>query len=322
MLKFVCILVIVFAALAAVDVVIAVHFFNKSALRRKSSLKQTQSLTGVCWEKYDPRRITMIERLKSLSGEDYYITSKDGTTLHARYIESDALRRGAERKIVICFHGYTSRCIGNNTAIATFFLDNGFDVLLPDLRAHGESGGRYFGFGILDRYDGLEWVNFLCNMHSESVKQGLLSIYLYGVSMGGATVCMMSGLEMPNCVKAVISDCAFTSPRRLFKRLLKTKYGLPPALIMPAANLIYRLRAGYGLEDSASDTAAGKSKLPMLFFHGESDGFIPAEMCREIYEACGSDKKEMVLIKSSDHAEAYFADTELYERKIKEFLEL
>lgn len=322
MFKFVCILIIALVALAAANVVISVHFFNKSAVRRKSSLKQTQSLTGVCWEKYDPKRKMMIERLGSLGGEDYYITSKDGTPLHARYIKSAVPPSGAERRIMICFHGYTSKCIGNNTAIAAFFLDNGFDVLLPDLRAHGESGGKYFGFGVLDRYDGLEWVNYLCDMYNDLAEQGALSIYLYGVSMGGATVCMMSGLKMPSCVKAIISDCAFTSPRRLFEHLLKTKYGLPPAPIMPVANLIYRLRAGYGLEDSASDTAAAESRLPMLFFHGESDGFIPAEMCREIYEACGSDKKEMVLIKSSDHAEAYFADTELYERKIKKFLEL
>lgn len=317
------VLAVIVLALIAAELGVGICFFNKSAVRKKSSLKQTQSMTGVNWQQYDPERSRLIERLDNMPHEDCYIRSKDGIKLHARYIESAAAGGIGDRKIFICFHGYTSRCIGNNTAIANFFLENGYDVLLPDLRSHGESEGDYFGFGVLDRYDGLEWIEFLRDRFKTEDEQGRLSINLYGVSMGGATVCMMSGLDLPPCVKAVISDCAFTSPKELFTRLVRTKYNMPPALVMLAGNVIYRLRAGYGLNDCSSDRAAAQqSKLPMLFIHGAEDNFIPPEMCRKIYDACGSGKKEILLVPNADHAEAYFKAGDLYESKIKEFLEI
>ena len=313
---------VVIALLIIADVIIAVHFFGKSALRRKSSLKRTQGMTGVHWEQYDPERLKMIERLRNMPFTDCGLNSFDGTRLHARYIRSGNSEGKGDKKIVICFHGYTSSCIGNNTAIALFYLQQGFDVLLPDLRAHGESGGRHFGFGVLDRYDGLEWVKFLQNKYSAEDLSGRLQIYLYGVSMGGATVCMMSGLELPPCVKAVISDCAFTSPKELFARLLRYKYKLPAAVVLPVADILYRIFAKYSLNGGASDRAAAVTKLPMLLIHGAEDNFSPPEMCSKIYNACGSAKKEILMISGADHAEAYFKDRVTYESKVKAFLGL
>ena len=71
-------------------------------------------------------------------------------------------------------------------------------MLLIDERAHGESEGTYIGFGTMDRLDGMEWVKWMIDKIGDDAQ-----ILLHGNSMGGATVCMMSGLKLPDQVKGL-----------------------------------------------------------------------------------------------------------------------
>ena len=312
-------------AVPAANITAAMCMFNTSIVRSNISLGQTQGLAGVNWSAYSDRIADMEMLLSERRTGEYNISSFDGLRLYGQYFSADggssAGGDGAVKRIAVCFHGYTSFGGGNNSAAAGFFLENGFDVLLPDLRAHGNSEGEYVGFGCLDRYDGLEWIKLLQNKYRKADREGRLEIYLYGVSMGGATVCMMSGLELPGCVKGIISDCAFTSPEAMFSLVLKNKYHLPPAPVMLAANLISQKYAGYALNKCSSDKEVRKAKTPMLFIHGSGDRFIPESMCHTIYESCASEK-DMLIIDGAAHAEAYYKDTEAYENKLREFLRL
>ena len=65
-------------------------------------------------------------------------------------------------------------------------------MLLVDERSHGDSEGEYIGFGCLDRMDALGWIEWLVGRCGEDME-----ILLHGTSMGGATVLMASGLELP-----------------------------------------------------------------------------------------------------------------------------
>ena len=68
-------------------------------------------------------------------------------------------------------------------------------ALLPDLRGCGESGGAYIGMGWPDRKDMLHWIDWIIRRDSGA------QIVLYGISMGGATVMMTAGEELPEQVK-------------------------------------------------------------------------------------------------------------------------
>lgn len=94
-------------------------------------------------------------------------------------------------KAVIISHGYK----GNGETMANYakmFHELGFNVLLPDDRGHGQSAGRYISFGWLDRLDYLTWLNWLIKRLGAQTK-----LLLFGVSMGGATVEMLSGEDLP-----------------------------------------------------------------------------------------------------------------------------
>ena len=73
-----------------------------------------------------------------------------------------------------------------------------------------------------------------------------MQILLHGISMGGATVLMASGLDLPKQVKGIISDCGFTSPKYVFTHVLHTMYHLPAFPMIQISDKINKRKAGYG----------------------------------------------------------------------------
>lgn len=264
------------------------------------------------WEEYKKMITPRIEWLNTQPLEYITIKSRDGLTLQGYYLAS----KGESQGIVLCHHGYTSSGLKDCVSIAKFFYEEmGYDFLLVDNRAHGKSEGEYIGFGILDRYDCLEWVNYLNKRFNNK------NILLYGVSMGASTVLMTAGFEelSGKNVKAIISDCAFTSPYDVFSHILKRDYHLPSFPIMNINNALSRKKAGYGFKDYSTIEAVRKTNIPILFIHGSEDDFVPTQMSRENYENCRS-PKDILIVENAAHAASYYENPKLYEEKIKAFL--
>lgn len=239
--------------------------------------------------------------------EDVWIRSDDGLRLHATYF------KGAEgKKAVICFHGYTSDGLSDYGSLSNYYLKRGFRMLLVDARAHGQSEGKYIGFGNKDRYDALGWILWMIQKVGEDAE-----IVLHGDSMGGATVLMASGLDLPKEVKAIVSDCAFTSPKAVFTHVLHTMYHMPAFPMIPIADAVNRKKAGYGLDDCNAAREVRKAKVPILFIHGDSDSFVPCHMCEELYKNCASQKMKLI-VKGAGHCESYYKETEQYEKALDE----
>ena len=216
-------------------------------------------------------------------------------------------------KAVICFHGYTGEGLSNYIAMTDYFLKQGYAVLLPDARAHGGSEGEYIGFGCLDRKDALGWIHWLIQECGEDI-----SILLHGTSMGGATVLMTSGLELPDNVKGIVSDCGFTSPKEVFTHVLNHMYHLPAFPAIQGADVLNRKLAGYGMDECNAKYEVRKATVPILFIHGSADTFVPCSMCNEIYDNCASPKRKLI-VEGAAHAESYYKDMAAYEKALSEF---
>ena len=263
------------------------------------------------WEIYQKMIHARKEWFLQHEPEHITIKSRDGLTLHGDYVPAEKEPLG---KLLIAFHGYTSNRM-SCTTIATCFLKRGYDVLIVDARAHGDSEGEYSGFGILDRFDCLSWIEY-ANERFDKKKD----IILHGVSMGASTVLMASGLsKIPDNVKAVIADCAFTSPYDVFAHVLQRDYKLPPFPIMNITDELCRRTAGYGFKEYSTLAAMSKTTIPTLFIHGKNDRFVPVWMSEKNYQTCTA-PKDMLLVDNAGHGASLFEAPELYENKVFQFL--
>ena len=261
-------------------------------------------------KEYEVKMAPVGEWMEKQTLEDIFIRSRDGLRLHAFYLPAET----ASGKLAILHHGYTSKAM-DNAAHAKFFHEQGFEVLLLDLRAHGQSEGKYVGFGILDRYDTLAWVNYGRERFGKDIR-----IVLYGVSMGGATVLMALGLpEIQESVSAVIADCAYTSPADIFAHVVEKDYHLPGAPIVKFTGIKSQSLAGYRYDEYSTLEALRKNRVPVLFIHGKEDKFVPTWMSQKNYETCTA-KKRLLMVDGAGHGSSVFENLPLYEQTEKEFL--
>ena len=297
------------AVVGVVEYAIASYFFNRTMIRSNAKRERTQNMAGTDWDRYIPHIRKCKEVLAEMPHEDMYIQSEDGLKLHATFFPCEN-----SNKLVICFHGYTSEGMNDYSTLAIFYKENGYNLLLVDERAHGKSEGTYIGFGCLDRYDAKLWIDTMIEKLGEDCK-----IVLHGDSMGGSTVLMTTGLDLPSQVKTAVSDCAFTSAWDVFSSVLKNMYHLPPFPLLNISNKMVKRRAGYELNECNAKTEVAKAKIPILFIHGDSDTFVPCSMVYELYDACQTEKK-LVVIKGAGHVESCYRDADEYEGAIRSFI--
>lgn len=74
-------------------------------------------------------------------------------------------------------------------------------------------------------------------------------------------------------------------------------------------------------EDADCEAAAAQSKVPILFVHGDADGFVPYDMGKRNYEACRAKGKKFLTVHGAEHAVSYYHDNDAYTKQATEFLQ-
>lgn len=300
------------AVAATAEYGIASYFFQRTMIRQNAKTERTMDMAGTDWSHYMPKMQEWKKWMLRQPHEDVYVQSLDGLKLHGTYFPGEGEDK---KKLVLCFHGYTSKGMSDYIGLSKYYLSRGFQMLLVDERAHGDSEGEYIGFGCLDRKDGMVWLKYVQDKLGTDCK-----IWLHGTSMGGATVLMMSGQKLPVAVKGIISDCAFTSAWEVFAHVLRSQYHILPFPVLDIADQMVQSKAGYSLKECNSAAEVKKAAVPILLIHGDADTFVPCRMCHEIYRAC-TVPKDMLIVHGAGHCESFYKDKEAYEAKLTEFLE-
>lgn len=243
--------------------------------------------------------------------ETLSMRSRDHLKLSATYFSQT--QSSKTKKLAIIAHGYGSSS-KDMKQYAEMFYELGYDLLLPDARAHGKSEGEFIGFGWLDRLDYVDWINKIVNKYDGNVE-----IALYGISMGGATVMMTSGEKLPDNVKVVIEDCGYDSVKNELVYQLSEMFHLPEYPLVPLASIESSLRANYGFYESSAIKQMEKNERPTLFIHGDQDDFVPTKMVYSVYKATKG-PKELEIVKGAKHAQSYKINPTKYKEIVAKFL--
>lgn len=264
---------------------------------------------GEIYEPYREQMVGWMKQTRSLRHEEFWVTSFDGLKLHGKYYECTP---GAP--IELMMHGYRGNaerdlCGGVQRCFAL-----GRSALIIDQRACGHSEGNVITFGVNERRDCETWMAFMIDLFGPDVQ-----IHLTGISMGAATVLMAAGYELPRQVVGVLADCGYTSAKEIICKVIRTDMKLPVKLVYPFVKLAARMYGHFDLEEMPPIEAVKRCKVPVIFYHGESDGFVPCEMSVRNYEACNAPRKKLVTIPGADHGLAYPVDKQRYLDTLREF---
>ena len=239
---------------------------------------------------------------------DIYVMTDDGLKLEGEVY----LAKEKTDKWVIAVHGYREEA-KNVYNLGYFYAQQGYNVLYPNLRGCGPSQGKYIGMGWLDKKDMLKWIDCILDTDPDA------QIVLHGISMGGATVMMTSGEELPANVKAIVEDCGYTTVWDIFSDELDYLFGLPDFPILYCASVFSKIRAGYGFKEASSIDMLKKCDTPMLFIHGSEDNFVRSGMVDVNFDACSAPKEKLV-VEGAGHGNSYLRDPDLYFKTVFDFL--
>ncbi len=265
---------------------------------------------GDIYEPYREEMINWIKQKRALPHTEVSVTSFDGLTLYGEYFE---YAPGAP--IELMFHGYRGNAERDLSGGIFRCRRLGHSTLLVDHRAARKSQGHVTGFGITECRDCLSWIDFIINNIDPNAK-----IILTGVSMGAATVTLAAGHLLPKNVIGVLADCGYTSAREMICKVID-EMRLPSRLLYPFVRLGGLLFGHFDPDSDSPIAAAARSRVPIIFIHGDADDFVPCDMSRRNFEVCTSEQKRLVTIPGAGHGLAYPADPELYITALREFFD-
>lgn len=253
--------------------------------------------------------LALIAEASAIPYEDVYIKSHDGLRLHAKFYQ------GREDKPChIIVHGYRSSALLDMGGSLRDGVKRGDSMLLIDQRAHSASEGKYLTFGYKESRDVLGWVNYINERLGRDKP-----IVLQGLSMGGATVLMCLGLELPENVRGVLCDSAYTRNDDIIKFVMRRDH-FPVWLLFPFVRLGGILFAGYDICKCNPIEAVKQAKLPVFFIHGAEDLFVPYEMGMENLRVCPT-KKWLFTRPDAGHGLVYLKDEAGYKEVFYDFIE-
>ena len=243
--------------------------------------------------------------------------SEDGLRLHAWVLDPDRLDP-KPHLYAICCHGFC----GEPQEMARYALRYarmGCTVLLPALRAHERSQGRYVGMGYLDRRDVMRWINLVVRGDPDA------QIILHGNSMGAAAVMLAAGEpDFPAQVKAVIEDSGYPSVSSQMRYVTKSMLRLPRIVGLPmlgAMSVICRMHAGFGLTDGDCVRATSRIHVPMLCVHGTADQLVPHEFMDRIVSAYRGRHCLTLSVTGAGHTLSSVKDPDTYWRMVQSIVE-
>jgi uncharacterized protein len=257
----------------------------------------------------DAQTAAMLARTDATK-EDFEVRAPDGVILKGWKVRVPQ----PNGDWILVLHGVSDNRTGN-LGHAEFLLRNGFNVVMMDSRAHGESGGDMVTYGWLERHDVVAIVDALTS--TEKVRH----LGALGVSMGAANALQSAAID-PR-IEAVVAEDPFANLREVSYDYagLDVAPLLGKTLFRPASIVAMReaaLAGNFSPDDVSPEKAVASRPFAVLIICGTNDHRIPCRHAERVYHAA-TGPKELWEVPGAGHAAALGRDPVGYEARVTAF---
>ncbi len=196
------------------------------------------------------------------------------------------------------------------TEFAAQLHGRGFNVLMFDLRGHGQSSDARYTFGLREQRDVLGAVDFLREQGFQAGRIGVL-----GSSMGGAASILATASEP--AIGALVTDSAFADLDYLLQREFPRRSGLP-AWLLPGVYMMSQFVTGEDVSAARPEQAIGLiAPRPLLIIHGDADELVPVDHSARL--AAAAPQAEIWVVPGATHVESWVLLQDTYVDRVAAF---
>ena len=268
------------------------------------------------WSREMPKDIDPMQKPMYLEGGEW--SKRNASRMQEVHIVNNGLNLygeyydfGSDRCAVILSGRTESLKYGYYFAIP--YAECGFNILVLDPRAHGNSDGEYNTVGFEESRDDIAWLNYLKDNF------GIRSVVLHGICIGaaGGMLALTSG-DGPDIVDGIVTEGMFANFSGSVKNhLIERK---KPVFIMLDLIDGWMIKyTGHSMKYGPIDVI-DKLDIPLLMLHSKEDIYSTPEYAQKLYDKAGSGHKELVWFEHGRHSMLRITDTELYDSSIKKFI--
>ncbi len=243
---------------------------------------------------------------------DFEVSAADGAKLRGWKVRAEK----PNGDWVVILHGVgDNRC--SQTGYARFMLASGYDVVMMDSRAQGESEGAIATYGLMERNDARSIDDAI--LAAEPVRH----LFYFGESMGGAIALQSAAVDLR--IAGVVAEDPFSNLREVTFDYAGLQFSplLGKTLFRPAAIVALsqaEKEGGFKAADVSPEDAVAARPFPMLLICGTEDHKIPCRHARRIFRhAIGP--KELWVVNGAGHTMAYGVAREEFEKRVLGFFE-
>ncbi len=299
------------AALVTVFFVLIIPLVASYCIYRATLCRTKKEKWGRLEEAIEPSQ-------KEMYAEGLAWGAKNKEYMHPVHIQNNSLNLygeyydfGCDRCVMILSGRTESLRYGYYFAIP--YSEVGFNVLVVDPRAHGESDGRFNTLGFEESKDDIAWVKFLQDEYNMN------TVIFHGICIGAAGgMYAITSDDCPDNVKGIVTEGMFANFGVSMKNHLIER-NKPVNPVYPMINFWMKHYTGHTMEFGPIDVIHKLDK-PLLMIHSKEDKYSIPENAQKLFDTCPSKNKKISWHSRGDHSMLRPTDKELYDNAIKEFI--
>ena len=282
------------------------HFYKSDGLKKSFSSKNIFAKT---WKLFTgPKYVkSVITEMPQFAFETVKLNTRDHILIEAWYSGVDSAKG-----TILLFHGISANK-GYMLSEAYEFRRLGYNVMLVDLRGHGNSGGNYTTTGVKES----EEVKLA---YDYALQQGNKNIFLYGVSMG-AVIIMKAISDYSLQPAGIILEMPFASLHDHLKARART-LGFPEEPFGFLVTFWVGMERGFNGFKHRTCLYAAKVNCPVLMQSGALDNYVQRGETERVYSHIASQKKKLVVYEHASHESLLGNEPIKWKKEVSDFLQL